>query len=192
MNFLGWLRRRGKMSQNTTYMDPERQVLFWNKEITGSTTEDVIIKVNELLVKDKNKPIYLIINSSGGNCAHGYALYSWLRMIAPDLINTIAVGQIASMAMILFLAGKRRIVTRQCSSLLHEPSQQISSGTSMQIRTHVESAQSLKEWKELYIEEIMRRLPNDTDFKKIRRMITKSTTIWGPEIYKLGFATELV
>jgi ATP-dependent protease ClpP protease subunit len=53
-------------------------------------------------------PLYLLISSPGGAIEDGFSLYNLLRVIEPDVI-TINMGQIASIANVVFLGGDYRI-----------------------------------------------------------------------------------
>ena len=51
--------------------------------------------------------LWLLMNSGGGSLDDGLSLYSLLRTITPEVV-TVNMGQIASIANVVFLGGKHR------------------------------------------------------------------------------------
>ncbi len=95
--------------------------------ILGTPIEDTVanIIVAELLfleAQDPEKDIYFYINSPGGSVTSTLAIYDTMQYIKPD-ISTICVGQAASGAALLLLAGKRgkRYSLPNSRIMIHQP-----------------------------------------------------------------------
>lgn len=65
------------------------------------------------------KPLYLHITSSGGDVNPGFLAYDYIRNSTVP-IYTIAEGKAVSMGSIMFMAGKRRFMTRNGYILIHQ------------------------------------------------------------------------
>lgn len=78
---------------------------------------DTILAMNAV---DEEKPIYLIIDSPGGEIDVGFMLYDVIRMSKAPVI-TIGMN-CASMATVLLAAGKKRYVMAHSRIMMHLPS----------------------------------------------------------------------
>jgi len=66
----------------------------------------------------ENQPVSILINSPGGGLDAAFAMYDYLRGLGRQVV-TESVGQCASAASVLFLAGDRRIAG--CPIMIHNP-----------------------------------------------------------------------
>jgi ATP-dependent Clp protease protease subunit len=79
-----------------------------------------------LLFLESDEPdqdIYLYINSPGGNVSSGLAIYDTMQYIKPD-VQTICLGQAASMGALLLAAGAKgkRYTLPNSRIMIHQPS----------------------------------------------------------------------
>ena len=93
----------------------------------GTPIDDMIanIIVAQLLLLDSENPekdIMLYINSPGGSVTAGLAIYDTMQHIRAD-VNTICLGQAASMGAFLLAAGTKgkRMVLPNSRILIHQP-----------------------------------------------------------------------
>jgi len=71
------------------------------------------------LWRKKKARITLYITSPGGYIPVALAVYEFIRTKS-IVLQTIAMGQVASSALLIFLAGKRRIATANTTFFVHE------------------------------------------------------------------------
>ena len=69
---------------------------------------------------DPEKKITVYIKSPGGEVNSGLAAYDLMNLI-DNPITTFCIGEAASMAAILFLAGKERIMLPDSTLMIHDP-----------------------------------------------------------------------
>jgi ATP-dependent protease ClpP protease subunit len=81
--------------------------------------ENLNLLKDQILSENPQEEIKIYISSGGGSLTAAIAFYEWIRIKKID-ITTIAVGNVSSAAVILFLAGERRVATA-CSSFLIHP-----------------------------------------------------------------------
>ena len=81
----------------------ERTIVL-GSEIDDEVASSIVAQLLFLSNADPEKDIFFYINSPGGVVSSGLAIYDTMQFIDPD-INTICVGQAASMAFILLSAG---------------------------------------------------------------------------------------
>lgn len=97
----------------------------------SAINEDVANIINAQLlylnsITDKDEDIKMFINSPGGNCIDGLAIYDVMNFIDPD-VSTYCMGMCASMGSILVSSGAKgkRYILPNGSVMIH----QVSSGT---------------------------------------------------------------
>jgi ATP-dependent Clp protease, protease subunit len=84
----------------------EDRIIFLRDAIDDDVANVVIAQMLFLAAKDPSKEIRLYINSPGGSVTAGLAVYDTLRFVKCD-VETICIGQAASMAAVLLAAGTR-------------------------------------------------------------------------------------
>jgi len=94
----------------------------------GSAVDDHLANliIAQLLFLESDEPdqdIFLYINSPGGQVSSGMAIYDTMQYIKPD-VQTICIGQAASMGAMLLAAGapKKRFALPHSRIMIHQPS----------------------------------------------------------------------
>jgi len=82
----------------------EDRIIFLGHALDDDVANVVIAQMLFLAAKDPAKDIRLYINSPGGSVTAGLAVYDTLRFVKCD-VETICIGQAASMAAVLLAAG---------------------------------------------------------------------------------------
>jgi ATP-dependent Clp protease, protease subunit len=82
----------------------------------------VVAQMLFLESEDPDKDIQLYINSPGGSITDGFAIYDTMQFIRPD-VQTICIGQAASIAAVLLAAGAKgkRYSLPNSRILIHQP-----------------------------------------------------------------------
>ena len=95
--------------------------------LIGTSIDDqianlVIAQMLFLEAEDPDKDIQLYINSPGGVITAGMAIYDTMQFIKPD-VQTICIGQAASMAAVLLAAGAKgkRLSLPNSRIVIHQP-----------------------------------------------------------------------
>jgi ATP-dependent Clp protease protease subunit len=97
-------------------------IIFIGTPIDDGVANLIIAQLLFLEAEDPEKDIHLYINSPGGSVTAGMAIYDTMQLIKPD-IQTICVGQAASMAATLLAAGTKgkRCALPNARILIHQP-----------------------------------------------------------------------
>ena len=94
----------------------------------GSAVDDHLANliIAQLLFLESDEPdqdIFLYVNTPGGQVSSGMAIYDTMQYIKPD-VQTICIGQAASMGAMLLAAGapKKRFALPHSRIMIHQPS----------------------------------------------------------------------
>ena len=138
----------------------------------GSPIDDVLanLVIAQLLfleAEDPDKDISIYINCPGGAITSGMAIYDTMQYIKPD-INTLCVGQAASMAAVLLAAGSpgKRFALPNSRLLIHQPLGGVS-GQASEIEIHAREIlrmrESLNQILRKHTKQSLERIERDTD-----------------------------
>ena len=143
------------------------RILFMGTAIDDQVSNLLIAQFLYLESEAPEKDIHLYINSPGGSVSAGLAIYDTLRYIKPE-IETICIGQAASMAALILSAGTKgkRLALPHSRIMIHQPMGGFS-GQASDIDIHAKEILRLKEELNRILSENtgqpMDRIENDTD-----------------------------
>jgi len=98
------------------------RIVFLDGEINDLTADLVVAQLLFLESQDPERDISLYINSPGGIVTAGLAIYDTIKYIKPD-VQTICIGQAASMAAVILAGGARgkRFALPSGRVMMHQP-----------------------------------------------------------------------
>jgi ATP-dependent Clp protease protease subunit len=97
-------------------------IIFIGTPIEDSIANVVIAQMLFLEAEDPDRDIMMYVNSPGGSISAGLAIYDTMQFIKPD-VQTVCVGQAASMAAVLLSAGAsgKRFSLPNSRIVIHQP-----------------------------------------------------------------------
>ena len=100
----------------------QERIIFLGGEIRDIDADHIVAQLLYLDSQDPEKDISFYINSPGGSVTAGLAIYDTMRYINAD-VQTICMGQAASMGAILLAGGSRgkRMALPSSRILIHQP-----------------------------------------------------------------------
>ena len=98
------------------------RIIFLGTEINDNVANAIVAQLLFLEAEDPEKDITMYINSLGGVVTAGMAIYDTMNYIKPD-VQTICVGQAASMGAFLLSAGAKgkRFSLENSRIMIHQP-----------------------------------------------------------------------
>lgn len=163
-----------------------RQILL-SGEINKDLAEKVIKNILLLESMSKTKPIYLYINSPGGDVDSGFAIFDIIRFVHPEVIS-IGTGLIASAASLILLASKKqnRFGLPNSHYLIHQPLSRME-GVATDIEIHAEELEKAKsKINEIIAEE------TGTDLKKVALDTDRDYWLSADEAVKYGLISKII
>jgi ATP-dependent clp protease proteolytic subunit 2 len=120
-----------------------RQIII-SGEVTEELAEKTITRLLVLEAVSATKPIYVYIDSPGGNVYSGFAIFDMIRFIKAP-VKTIGMGLVASAASIILLAAKKtnRFALANSHYLIHQPLSEMK-GVATDLEIHAKEIERIK------------------------------------------------
>src|SRR2546423_9579764 len=120
-------------------------VIFLGQPIDDTVSNIIIAQLLFLEAENPEKDINVYINSPGGSITAGLAIYDTMQYVKPD-IQTICIGQAASMAAVLLAAGEKgkRYALPNSRVLIHQPLMHGLGGQATEIDIHARDIMRMK------------------------------------------------
>lgn len=157
-----------------------------NAEEIKRVTKDIL----SLYKEDKEGEIFLTVTSEGGHTNIGFGFYDLMLGLGIPL-TTIGLGDVDSMGVIIFLAGRHRLVTPHSTMLLHELGRKFSSERRYTTREMSGMSQEDKMLDEYYRQIVCDRTGNKCDVEICDRLMNAPTVLSPLQMIELGLAHEL-
>jgi ATP-dependent Clp protease protease subunit len=121
------------------------RIIFISGEFTGQLSDIVVAQLLFLEADDKDRDIYVYINSPGGDVFAMYAIYDTMTYIKPDIV-TVGFGSVASAGSFILAAGTKgkRYALPNTEIMIHELSSGYS-GKAGDVRVHYRHLERLYE-----------------------------------------------
>ena len=113
---------RGERSYDIYSRLLKDRIIFIGTAIDDHMANLIIAQLLFLESDEPEQDVYLYINSPGGHVSSGLAIYDTMQYIKPDL-QTICIGQAASMGALLLTAGTKgkRFALPNSRIMIHQP-----------------------------------------------------------------------
>jgi ATP-dependent Clp protease protease subunit len=135
---------RGERSYDIYSRLLKERIIFLGSPINDDVANLVIAQLLFLEAEDPEQDIHLYINSPGGDINAGLGIYDVMQYVRPD-VETICMGQAASMGAILLAAGEagKRFSLRHSRIMIHQPMGGIQ-GQAADIQIHAEEILTIR------------------------------------------------
>jgi len=167
-------------------IDKDRTITIngdFTMELSGVIAKSII----ELSASSTIEPIYILINSNGGNIRALRTIMAALKNSTCKII-TITIGVARSSGAILFLLGEERLMFQDSELLFHEPRGTCTNCTYLE---SLEFSSGCKEDYNFVIDEILKK--TNLTKKKLKSKITNKHYVLTPEeAVIIGAATHII
>nr|YP_010400497.1 ATP-dependent clp protease proteolytic subunit [Phedimus odontophyllus]YP_010400582.1 clp protease proteolytic subunit [Phedimus yangshanicus]UQS79144.1 ATP-dependent clp protease proteolytic subunit [Phedimus yangshanicus]UQS79229.1 clp protease proteolytic subunit [Phedimus odontophyllus] len=117
---------RSPGEEDASWVDINRlyreRLLFLGQEVDNELSNQLIGLLVYLTIEDRNRELYVFINSPGGWVIPGIALYDTMQFVPPD-VHTICMGLAASMGSFVLVGGAitKRLAFPHARVMIHQP-----------------------------------------------------------------------
>ena len=183
------------------YVPPDRKVSTPDTEvcsaippITGEIDTMVIASYAEIAQKclgDTPVKTTVSISSGGGDLNASISAFEFIRTAKhPEHFTTRAVGQVASAAVVLFLAGHEREITCNSYLMIHNHQHEFPEQTRFTIQDHLGFIREWEALAQVHISLIAR--ATKLQPTAVSGMLAKTTFFTAEEAVKNGLATKII
>jgi len=122
------------------------RIVFLGTPVDDQIANLIVAQLLHLESEDPDKDISLYVNSPGGSVYAGLAIYDTMQFIKPD-VQTICIGQAASMAAVLLSAGTKgkRYSLPNSRIVIHQPLMSGLAGQATDIDIHAREILRMRE-----------------------------------------------
>lgn len=122
------------------------RIIFLQGEVNSDVANSIVAQLLFLEKEDDKTDITLYINSPGGSCIDGLAIYDTMNYIKPD-VSTVVVGLAASMGSFISSGGAKgkRYALENSEFLIHQVLSSIGYSQASDIEIHSKNIMKTKE-----------------------------------------------
>ena len=162
------------------------RIIFIGDMIEDQMANLIIAQLLFLESEDPEKDIYLYINSPGGVVTSGLAIYDTIQYIKAP-VNTVCIGQAASMGSVLLAAGTtgKRFALPNSRIMIHQGSGGFR-GNTPDVLIQVKELETL-------VDKLMKIIAHHTgqDFEKVRRDVDRDRFMSAEEAKAYGLIDDV-
>jgi len=165
----------------------KERIIFLGSAIDDNVANLVMAQMLHLEAEDPEKDIQLYINSPGGVVTAAMAVYDTMQFIKSK-VSTICIGQAASAAAVLLLAGEKgkRFSLPNSRVMLHQPSGGVS-GTTIDVEIHAKEMVRIR----ALLNEIISKHTGQ-DIKKVEKDTERDFILDARESKEYGIVDEVI
>lgn len=178
---------RGERSYDIYSRLLKERIIFLGSPIDDNIANLVMAQMLHLEAEDPEKDIQLYINSPGGVVTAALAVYDTMQFIKSS-VSTICIGQAASAAAVLLLAGesKKRFSLPNSRVMLHQPSGGVS-GTTIDVEIHAKEMVRIR----ALLNEVIAKHTGQ-DIKKVEKDTERDFILNTKEAKEYGIIDEII
>ncbi len=163
----------------------KERVIFVLGEVNDAMANSIVAQLLFLEAEDKDKDIFMYINSPGGSVTAGLSIYDTMRHV-DCRIHTICLGQACSMGAFLLSAGDVRSAMARSRIMIHQPLGG-AQGQATEIEIHTEEIVRLKE----VLTEVLAANCSQT-FEAMYEMCERDNFLTAQEALNIGLIDEVI
>jgi ATP-dependent Clp protease protease subunit len=165
----------------------KERIIFLGAAIDDNIANLIMAQMLHLEAEDPEKDIQLYINSPGGVVTAAMAVYDTIQFIKSP-VSTICIGQAASAAAVLLLAGekKKRFSLPNSRMMLHQPSGGVS-GTTIDVEIHAKEMVRIRQM----LNEVISKHTGQ-DITKVEKDTERDFILDAVEAQKYGIIDEVI
>lgn len=165
----------------------KERIIFLGVAVDDNIANLVMAQMLHLEAEEPEKDIQLYINSPGGIVTSAMAVYDTMQFIKSP-VSTICMGQAASAAAVLLLAGEKgkRFILPNSRVMLHQPSGGVS-GTTIDVEIHAKEMVRIR----ALLDEIIAKHTGQ-EVKKVAKDTERDFILNAKEAKEYGIVDEII
>src|SRR3989344_1315458 len=170
---------------------PSQTVSFFD-EVNGKSMEKLAGDLGKAALANQGNWISLFLCSGGGDVNSALAVYEFVRHILRPKLQTVALGELCSIAPLLYLMGDNRVITPETTLWFHHIGRKIDDKVRIDTLDVERMHEDFMLDERKYSRIIEERTDCKTSSEEARSLFRNKKTLDAKEAVKLGFAHEIV
>jgi ATP-dependent Clp protease, protease subunit len=165
------------------------RIIMLSGEVEDNMANSIIAQLLFLESENPEKDISLYINSPGGSCVSGAAIYNCMQFIKCD-VSTVVTGQASSMGSFLAQAGApgKRFLLPLARTMVHQPS-----GGARGMASDIEiSFNEIMHWKKTLTELYVQHNSAGKTYEDFEKIMDRDTFFTAQEAVDFGLADKVI
>lgn len=131
----------------------DKGIFILGGEVGMESFYQLLVGILPKLYFQRDKRIWVILNSPGGDIFQGFAIYDFLKAIANQgvEVNIVGTGMVASMAVCIMQAGTKRYAFPNTQFTVHQASLSSSGDQHQEVNEMIETAKEVKRINEIVL-----------------------------------------
>lgn len=159
--------------------------------LVGAVDEDMAkhFQATFQVLDNTDGPIYVTLNSEGGSCDHGWAIYDAMRLSRNAVIIDVY-GRAMSIAVAIMQGGDLRRISPEARLMVHEAALHVHGGSFKAKELYIEGDE-LRHLNDKYYRVLAERSGGKLHVEKIRELCAQDSYTDPHEFVKLGLADHV-
>ncbi len=168
------------------------QSVYFNKSVEPETSMEMMGSISKLYTANPRFTIDLFINSIGGSVSDSFATYDFITTILKPNLRTIALGEVSSSAVPIFLAGEPRYIGKSAVLKFHRFSTTMSCDARLTSEICKKTIENFRRSENIYVQILVNRTGGKITKKMANALLDDLATVSAIEAVGLGLAHEIL
>lgn len=181
-----------KMDEAEQDQEEGCRAISWMGGVDQENFNVCMTQVYELCSKDSEESIELYICSHGGVSSLGFAFYDNVRFVQQANLKTVVLGCVASIAILIFLAGKKRYIGKNSEISFHEFARHFDNNAKYNATELLGIAQGTMNIQRRFIKIVVENCNGLVTTKTVEEWILTNKSLSAKEALKYGLAHTIL
>lgn len=173
-------------------LELEREIYF-TQQISYESLKIFHLELKTLLQADCKKSINLLLTCPGGSCNAGFAMYDLITSLYKSSLRTYALGHVGSMAVPVYLTGKKRFIGKHAKMFLHELGKDFAEDPGRKKASDIKKLSAIQDrFTDQYCHIVSGATNKKLSKKDVYKMMISDTTLTPKEALKWGLAHQII
>ena len=171
---------------------PQERWAYFSGRVDNETVGQLIEDITKLHDSENAPPICLHLSSGGGDSLVGFSFYEFMASILKPQLETVAVGEVGSIAVLMYMAGNKRYITRNSTVYLHEFALTFLEKSTWSLTLTRAKLADMTVDQNHYVSIITGRSGGRLNKRKLLALMRNNATLNAEQAVKLGIAHEIL
>ena len=171
---------------------PQERWAYFAGRVDNETVGPLIEDITKLHDSENAPPICLHVSSGGGDSLVGFSFYEFMASILKPKLETVAVGEVGSIAVLMYMVGDKRYITKNSTVYLHEFAMSFMEKSTWSLTLAKAKLADMTVDQDHYVSIITGRSGGRLSRRKLLTLMRNNATLNAEQAARLGIAHEIL